>query len=117
VFLITAEWSEENAGTKHVRRDSVFQIIEVLAKPEGLQRIDNCQQRRKHADEESQLLTHYQSAKSDRVGALALLLLLELLDLLILSLDLRLLCRQLLLHGLVLLLPRLHLVADQGAAD
>jgi hypothetical protein len=74
-------------------------------------------QGRKHDDEESQLLTHYQSAKSDRVGALALLLLLELLDLLILSLDLRLLCRQLLLHGLVLLLPRLHLVADQGAAD
>ncbi len=48
---------------------------------------------------------------------LALLLLLELLDLLILPLNLRLLCRQLLLHGLVLLLARLHLVADQSAAD
>jgi hypothetical protein len=45
------------------------------------------------------------------------LLLLELLKFLILPLDLSLLCRQLLLHGLILLLPRLHLVADQGAAD
>ncbi len=48
---------------------------------------------------------------------LTLLLLLELLELSILLLDLSLLCRQLLLHGLFLLLPRLHLVADQGAAD
>src|SRR5262245_64231338 len=71
------------------------------------QRIDDGQQRRKHADEESQFLTHSQSAKSDRLDALALLLLLELLDLLILPLNLRLLCGQLLLHSLVLLLPRL----------
>src|SRR5262249_43909260 len=49
--------------------------------------------------------------------ALALLLRLELLDFLILPLDFCLLCRQLLLHSLVLLLARLHLVADQGAAD
>jgi hypothetical protein len=48
---------------------------------------------------------------------LALLLRLELLDLLILSLDLSLLGLQLLLHGLILLLPGLHLVADQSAAD
>jgi len=48
---------------------------------------------------------------------LALLLLLELLELSILLLDLSLLCRQLLLHGLFLLLPCLHLVADQSAAD
>jgi hypothetical protein len=52
-----------------------------------------------------------------RLGSLALLLLLELLDLLILPLNLRLLSRQLLLHRLVLLLSRLHLVADQRAAD
>ena len=48
---------------------------------------------------------------------LALLLRLELLELSVLLLDLSLLSRQLLLHGLILLLPRLHLVADQGAAD
>ena len=48
---------------------------------------------------------------------LALLLRLELLELSVLLLDLSLLRRQLLLHGLFLLLPRLHLVADQGAAD
>jgi hypothetical protein len=48
---------------------------------------------------------------------LALLLRLELLELSVLLLDLSLLGRQLLLHSLILLLPRLHLVADQGAAD
>ena len=48
---------------------------------------------------------------------LTLLLRLELLELSVLLLDLSLLGRQLLLHGLFLLLPRLHLVADQGAAD
>ena len=48
---------------------------------------------------------------------LALLLRLELLQLPVLLLDLSLLCRQLLLHRLFLLLSRLHLVADQGAAD
>jgi len=45
------------------------------------------------------------------------LLRLELLEFLILPLDLSLLRRQLLLHGLILLLLRLHLVADQSAAD
>jgi len=49
--------------------------------------------------------------------ALTLLLRLELLELLILPLDLSLLSCQLLLHSLLLFLPRLHLVADQGAAD
>jgi len=49
--------------------------------------------------------------------ALSLLLRLELLKLLILPLDLSLLRRKLLLHGLVLLLARLHLVTDQGSAD
>ena len=49
--------------------------------------------------------------------SLTLLLSLELLQLSVLLLDLSLLSRQLLLHGLFLLLPRLHLVADQGAAD
>ena len=47
--------------------------------------------------------------------SLPLLLLLELLDFLILPLDLRLLGRQLLLHGLLLLVARLHLIPDQGA--
>ena len=58
----------------------------------------------------------------DRAGnlplsSLALLLRLELLELLVLPLDLRLLGLQLLLHRLILLLARLHLIADQGAAD
>jgi len=48
---------------------------------------------------------------------LALLLLLELLELPILPVDLGLLSGYLPLNILVLLLPRLHLVADQGAAD
>src|SRR5262245_32052577 len=48
---------------------------------------------------------------------LTLLLRFELLEFSVLLLDLSLLGRQLLLHGLILLLPRLHLVADQGAAD
>ena len=48
---------------------------------------------------------------------LTLLLRLELLEFSVLLLDLSLLCRHLLLHGLILLLPRLHLVADQSAAD
>jgi hypothetical protein len=84
---------------------------------QGFKRTDNRQQGRKHADEASQLLTHYQSAKSERLRALALLLRLESLQFLILPLDLGLLGLQLLLYGLVLLLPRLHLIANQGAAD
>jgi hypothetical protein len=40
----------------------------------------------------------------------------ELLDLPICPVDLSLLCRHLLLQILFLLLPRLHLIADQGAA-
>ena len=46
-----------------------------------------------------------------------LLLRLELLELSVLLLDLSLLGRHLLLHGLILLLPCLHLVTDHGAAD
>jgi len=45
-----------------------------------------------------------------------LLLLLELLDLGVLPLDLSLLIRQLLLYGCILVLSRLHLVADDSAA-
>jgi len=48
---------------------------------------------------------------------LTLLLRFELLEFSVLLLDLSLLGRELLLHGLFLLLSRLHLVADQGAAD
>ena len=55
--------------------------------------------------------------EGDRARVLALLLRLELLELSVLLLDLSLLGRQLLLHCLILLLPRLHLIADQGAAD
>jgi hypothetical protein len=55
--------------------------------------------------------------RNEWANPLTLLLRLELLELSVLLLDLSLLSRQLLLHGLFLLLPRLHLVADQGAAD
>ncbi len=48
---------------------------------------------------------------------LARLLLFQLLELLFCPLDLSLLCGHLLLQLLFLLLPRLYLVTDQGAAD
>ena len=51
------------------------------------------------------------------ICALARHLRLELVELLLLLLDLRLLRRHLLLQRLFLLLPLLHLIADQGAAD
>ena len=92
-----------------------FQKLEING--QGLQRINNRQQCGEHADKESQLLTHDSSAKKDWANALTLLLRLELLELSDLLLDLSLLGRHLLLHGLILLLPCLHLVTDQGAAD
>ena len=92
-----------------------FQKLEING--QGLQRINNRQQCGEHADKESQLLTHDSSAKKDWANLLTLLLRLELLEFSVLLLDLSLLGRHLLLHGLILLLPCLHLVTDQGAAD